>query len=304
MRTYLFLSVLLVGSIYAIQPDYISKDRKDEPFYEIELLYDSLGIPENYKAYINTPICEADKCYWVQIEFYWDLIGRFQQFDTIPGEGLTKLDHIPFTQADYEKLDRLLQNPDSPIGSYEKEDLVKDTRDSEIDGFTGATIREIKEIVIEGGVYSCYTLWHIAHGTIVDSLQQQTTQVFDQPLIEKLVGLKDQAVNYYLLNHFSTQDFSDYLPQFLNTLENSQGYYVKNALEKMPAEVVSDSLTQLFFARKFEAFNYFAQVALLKKLQPDKLTNTLKETLEKALDERSSSRNDSIIKLLDSANNY
>jgi hypothetical protein len=222
-------------------------------YLEIEVLTDKEGLPTGYQAYVKTPVCESDNCYIVQINFTWDLIGRFQKFDTIPGEGLTKLDHIPFTEEDYQKLERLLKDANSPLANYSKEELVSDTRSSEIDGFTGATVLEIKESVISGGVYSCYTLWHLAHGSVVDSLKTQTYAALDSALVEKIVQLQDQKVNYFLIERFKDQDYLEYLPQFLKTFESGSGYYAKNAIESMPVTALAQVIAQDFFATQFES---------------------------------------------------
>ena len=76
----------------------------DSLIIQLQSHLDSQGLLEIYSGRVSTPVCEGSKCYTIQILFYWDLIGRFHHFDSIPGKGLTKLDHIPFTTEDYEKL--------------------------------------------------------------------------------------------------------------------------------------------------------------------------------------------------------
>jgi hypothetical protein len=254
-------------------------------------------------ARVFTPVCEVDKCYAIQVDFYWDVTGRFHHYDTIPGQGLTKLDHIPFTDHDYVKLNYILSNPNSPLASYTKEELVRDVRSSEIDGFTGATINEIKETVIGGAVYSCHTLWHIAHGAVKDSIQKVTRKMFNKDLVGKLVNQKDQEINYFLIDNFSAMDFTKYLPEVLKTIEDGEGYFAKNAIEKMPAEVLTDSLSQRFFATNFSEINYFAQVALLKKLSGAAINEQLVNTLKENMDDRNSYKNDLIRQLIKEGNN-
>lgn len=265
---------------------------------KVDTLYDASGVPDGYQAHVHIPVCEADKCYAIEIIFRWDLIGRFLDYDTIPGSGLTKLDHIPFTEADYLRLRDILKNENSPLASYEKDQLVKDTRTSEIDGFTGATIAEVKENVIEGAVYSCYTLWHIAYGPLVNELQQITYGSFDEEVVQKLVGLKDQQVNYFLINNLNEEGFVSYRKFILQTIADGNGYYPKNAIEKIPTGIFQEDSTQLFFAKEFEKLNYFAQVALLEKLEHRKLHQSMITILAKQLDERDSYRNDLIRQLL------
>ena len=270
----------------------------DTLIIELQPHFDSLGLLEIYSGRVSTPVCEGSKCYTVEINFYWDLIGRFHHFDTIPGKGLTKLDHIPFTTEDYEKLNHILRSPTSLLSAYSKEELVKESRSSAIDGKTGATKAELKQSVIEGAVYSCHTLWHIAQGPMVDELQSVTQQLFTKDLIQKMVSGEDQWINYFLINRFSAGEFALYLSEVLRTIEDGEGYFAKNAFEKMPMEVINCQEALHFFANHFNDFDYYAQVALLQKLRADSLSFSLKEKLDEALDERDSYRNDLIKTLI------
>ena len=198
---------------------------------QLQVKNDSLGLLDGYMGRISTPVCEGSKCYTIEINFYWDLIGRFIHFDTLSGKGLTKLDHIPFTEEDYRKLEAILRTPISRLGAYSKEELVKETRSSAIDGITGATKVELKESVIEGAVYSCHTLWHIAHGPMVVELQSVTQRFFSKDLVQKLVSGEDQVINYFLINNFSAQEFALYLPEVLKLLN-----MVRATTQRMPSK--------------------------------------------------------------------
>ena len=277
---------------------------EDSISVDVLALYDSAGLLDGYKAEVFTPICEKDKCYAVTVDFYWDLMGRFVRYDTLPGEALTKLDHIPFEEEDYLTLHRILREAQSPLARYEKEELVRDTRMSEVDGLTGATISEIKNSVISGAVYSCYVLWHIANGPAVDSIRGVTIDRFDKRLVEKLVASEDQDINYFLINSFSQQDFERFLPQVLRTIQTGQGYYAKNAIDQMPKSLLADSATQEFFGSEFQDLNYYAQIALLKKLQAPLLSDKLILALEGSRSDRGSYRNELITSLIGGADDH
>lgn len=272
----------------------------DSTQFDITPLYDSLGLLDRYLVFVNTPICEVEQCYQVQLNLYTDLIGNFLHYDTLEGHELTKLDHIPFTSEDYQRLRHILSDDQSILSAYDKEELVENTRASEIEGFTGATVLEVKANVIEGAVYSCHTLWHIAHGPLMDSLQSRTAALLNPSLMDKLVDQNRQDINYFLINHCTEEEFAQYLPQLLRTIEQGAGYYPKNALEKIPAGVLNSQEAQKFFVHQFTKLDYFAQVALLKKLDRDALTENLKEILKGTLDQRSSLRNDLIQELTES----
>lgn len=275
-------------------------DADDSTEVQITPHLDSLGLLDGYQVYLNTPICEVEQCYKVQLNLYCDVIGSFVRYDTLTGHELTKLDHIPFTSQDYERLQNILINPHSVLERYKKEELVKDTRSSEIEGFTGATVLEVKRNVIEGAVYSCHTLWHIAHGQLSDSLKRLTASNLNRNLINKLVSRKNQQINYFLIDYCSEQQFQEYLPQLLSTFNDGQGYYAKNALEKIPKEALNSPRSQQYFSSNFNQLDYFAQVVLLKKLQKETLTPSLIQVLSEAKDQRSSLRNELITELTES----
>ena len=271
----------------------------DSAEFEITPLLDSLGLLDGYKVFVYTPICEVEQCYTVQLDFYTDAIGNFLSYDTLEGHELTKLDHLPFEEEDYQRLQQILSDPNSVLAAYKKEELVADSRESEIEGFTGATVLEIKRNVIEGAVYSCHTLWHLAHGALVDSLKISTALAFDQALVNKLVAQNQQQVNYFMLEYFDTQDYEQYLPQMLQTIEQGAGYYPKNALEKMPISVLNSEAAQEFFTNHFLELDYFAQVALLRKLDGEVLTEPLKNVLVQSTEERNSLREQLIRELVE-----
>lgn len=293
MRNLIFLIIafsFLFGSTSIIKEEELS--------FEFEIISDKNGLPDTVQAFIKSPVCEKDKCYEIQIIMRWDLIGRFREYDTLTGQGLTKLDHIPFIEEDYQKLDRLLKDPNSPIGDYKKEDLIHDTRKSDIDGFTGATIREINEIVVGGGVYSSYTLWQLANRKFTDSIKRMTTSLLDQKLINKLISKHDLAVNYFIINNLNPSDFLNYRNEIIEMITINKGYFVKSAIEKMPREIFQDSIIQDFFAKRFRTFNYFTQVAFLKQLNSISLIPSLKKELMSQKDNRNSLKNNLIEKKL------
>lgn len=272
--------------------------KEEEPFYEFVIVRDKDGLPDSYVAYIKSPVCEKDKCYEIEINMRWDLIGRFKEYDTLSGKGLTKLDHIPFSDQDYQKLSQLLKDFNSPIGAYRKEELIHDTRKSEIDGFSGATIREINDIVVGGGVYSCYTLWQLANRKFTDSILKMTLGSLDKKLMKKLVNMKDQGINHFIINNLGTSDFLNYRDEILEMIVPRRGYFAKTVIQKMPSEIFKDTITQAYFAEHLSSFNYFTQIALLKQLNTIPLTPAMKNTLMNQKEDRNSLKNKLIQNLI------
>ena len=58
----------------------------------------------------------------------------------------------------------------------------------EIDGISGATPKSISNAIVEGAVYTCYTIWHLANGYIRDHIQKLTDSICtSESLLDKLV---------------------------------------------------------------------------------------------------------------------
>lgn len=264
-----------------------------------QTVLDDQGIPDFYVAHVKTPVCEESQCYDIEVLLQFDLTGQFLGLDTLAGKGLTKLDHIPFTDGDYRQLQYLLMDERSPLGRYEMEALITDTRNSELDGFTGATILEIRDIVVDGGVYSCFTLWNLVHRNLKFITQERTKALFDNGLIRKMASYKEERYYYFIINNLASEQWLLYEEALLPLLTFDQGYFLKNAFEKMPVEFLENEVVQIFFAKRFAALNYFAQVAFLKRLDGVAISWSLHQALQRELNASKTLKNQLIEALLD-----
>ena len=83
---------------------------KDSVEVEVFGMFDAENTIEGYSARVFTPICEDSVCYAVELDFYWDVLGNFKEYGLVPGMPLTKQEHEPFTEEDYEKLAVILSD--------------------------------------------------------------------------------------------------------------------------------------------------------------------------------------------------
>ena len=128
-----------------------------------------------FYRHFTTAVCESRECYPVEITFYWDFAGNYLGFEVPGDKPLTKLNHKPFTDNEYDKLDAVLRDPYSKLKYYSYYDLVSNDAgadSSSVDATTGATLNEVSEIVVKGAVYSFYRLWHLANGNIINQIRR------------------------------------------------------------------------------------------------------------------------------------
>ncbi len=228
----------------------------------VEKQKDSLG----YVADIKVPVCEDRICYDVKIAFHWNLVGELDRFVISEKEPLTKLDHVLFSKEDYEKLEKILKNKDLNFVKLTPKELVEPNTGPKVDAYSGATNTTIKNEVIEGALFTCYTLWHIVNGVVIDSIKAHTKNALNPSLIQKMMAERKISYYYFLLNELSEKELFDNLDLFLKVIPQSEGYFAKNAFEKFPDYFYETPKIQDFVKNNFLKIDYFSQKALVSKL--------------------------------------
>lgn len=286
MIKYMVLAVAGLIASFTMMPDpqFYEKDNDpkrelvkqvetDSIQYELWLLYDNNDTPAQFMAEIFTPVCYSNKCYPVYIDFFWDLLGNYQYYKVPKGEMLTKNDHEPFTKDDYEHLQRILQNESSLLGEYAAEDLVSSTESESptgVDAVTGATSKTIQNEVISGAVYSCYTLWHIAHGEITDSILSHTESTYSEEDIVRFLASENHKYQYWALDKIFKGDLLDkekYAAPVLNILRGKNIFISQYLIEKLPKEMFAGKERQQWLWETYLISPYRLQLSLLDKLK-------------------------------------
>ena len=130
--------------------------------------------PRLFYCDLETSVCADGECRLASIKVYWNLIGNYVGYGIHNEDPLTKYDHDPFEREDYEKLHQLLLDNNSILRRKTMYDLVdkvpidsiSKNNSNNIDGLSSGTKKEIASAVVKGGLYSCYTLWHLVHGEV------------------------------------------------------------------------------------------------------------------------------------------
>ncbi len=138
---------------------------------------DEKGLPVYYYMDINEYPCDTKECYRMDVRIYWDAWGNFLKLGFKDNAELTKINHKPFTDKDYEKLHVLLNNPESSMKYYQLHELSPEESEEEyysVDAISGATVVDVSYESVNGAVKTCYTLWHIVYGEYVDIIQSNT----------------------------------------------------------------------------------------------------------------------------------
>ena len=202
------------------------------------------GTPLHYYIELQTGVCYENECRPLDMLLYWNITGRYLGFELVNGEFLSKYDHEPFSQKEYEELHQLLADPFLPLGNYAFEDLVEipDTVNQSPDGVSGATAKDVLEYVVDGAAYTTHKLWHVVHGPVQQQVIQLTARNLDAFLFNEILKSSDQSDRTWALERIS----------LLSDLDGS----------------VIDSIVRVLLEGE-----HFQSYLLLRSLSPDQLSS-------------------------------
>ena len=174
--------------------------------------------PLAYSMWVDSVICRDKTCDVVKVQLHWDALGRYQRFEVAPGFQLTKLDHVPFSQQDLDKLQRILKDPESPLREVEKESMTakapqrskkSDKSSAAVDGVSGATVLTLKTAVIIGAGYTCYDLWHWSNGLLTDHIRDFTGKNSSKEKLMAYLAAKDTDSVIFSLEYLRKRRIAD-----------------------------------------------------------------------------------------------
>lgn len=257
----------------------------DTTEYTLQLALDEAGQPLYYFSNLFTPVCLTGECKPVYINFYWDLLGNYTRFDFPKGAVLTRMDHKPFKPEDYEKLQDILANTHSLLKDVSMEDLVgKGTENlaDSVDAKAGATLKTVKNEVIDGAVYTCYTLWHIAHGKVVTEMQRITETFKTDALLHRFLTDNNHHYQYWAMERVMNAEgnvAADFQSDIQQIIRGENIFTARFALQKVNPVFFADNARQQWLWETYQSAGYPLQLVILKKMATLPLTNVMAEQI-------------------------
>jgi hypothetical protein len=260
--------------------------------YTLKLALDDSGRPQYFFRNIFTPVCYTNECKPVYVNFYWDLLGNYMRYDLPKGKILTKVDHDEFKQEDYDKLADILSRPNSIFAELQMEDLITkgtDSLTSDVDAKTGATLKTIKNEVIDGAVYTCFTLWKIAYGDqVVSKMKNITGTYLDNDMLHSFLNSSNFHYQYAAMEKV-IDNKGQVKKEFEKDIEKVIGgknlFTARTALQKAGDNFFSGTPRQNWLWSTYQSASYPMQIAILKKLENIPLSVPFIENLTKTLPE-------------------
>jgi hypothetical protein len=180
--------------------------------YRVVQSTDENGFPAGYALTFTTHVCVDEQCRMVKVTMHWDALGYYERLEYPADTPLTKKKHVPFAAEDYAKLDQILKDRDSILGSQPLEifgALVPQPEVAGIDGWSGATPQAVKDAVVDDAAYTSWTMWRWANGEIVPKLRGLTEQRCTPDYLRHLLQSNDRRAVDFALKHITRHRPSD-----------------------------------------------------------------------------------------------
>ena len=270
---------------------------------KVELVLDQDGLPDYYRCHVNAPVCDDGLCRPLILDVCWDLLGNFTGFE-VPGSlPLTKWDHLEFTREDYLKLEEILGDKNSLLGTVTDVnalfDPVTKKISEKVDAVTGATLETVKNAVVPGAVYSSYTLWHIVNGEIPTAIRQRTGSCPGPDLIDKFLSSDHYPYHYEALEYLVRTGYEGHLTGLVRMMENCQPFVARKAVEMFPTDWVGAERFQQAITEIMCHLDYRAQELWLNRLMEVQVHPGTLETLTRGNERFSQVQLQRILELCD-----
>lgn len=191
---------------------------------EVVVLINEEQHPALYASEISTPVCADGECKLMNIKLYWTLLGEYAGFDRYSELPLTKHDHDEFKVEDYQKLHELLIDDKSILGRRSIDRLVEKPKMRTVNGvdaIAGATIARVKESVVSGALYSCYTAWKLVHGDIREQLKAHSLSVLNKNMIVDMLFSNNEDYHLFALAELTNAQYVEYYEQIAEVFRES-----------------------------------------------------------------------------------
>ena len=258
----------------AMVKNYHPLENEDLIISASDLVEVGAGTETFYFREVFTSVCESDKCYPVRITFYWNLIGDFVGFELPPGEELTKTDHQPFTQAEYEKLNKALNDPYSRLRYYSIGNLVNEPDSGTgVDAISGATNKEVLDIVVEGAVYTFHTLWNLANGPVKKKIKSISGASLSYDVLFQLLYHENPDYIIFAIKAIQERELqnSDFYLRLYELYEFEDEALANFAMNNIPIEILQSSNYQIKIIESLKNSDFSNRVILFNKIKTFKI---------------------------------
>ncbi len=213
-------------------------------------IQDEEGKPQEFYMDVESVVCGDQQCRIDVVRIYWDKLGRYNRLELPDNVELEKAEGEYFSSFDYNKLNIILKDEDSPLKDVYKSEIVGTVGGEGVDAMSGATILIEKSAYVQGAVWTCYSLWHWTHGETKQIIRDITGKSYSKSELQSLLQKNDYQ-HLAIDQLIKRKDFSEKtVDAILKAIEVSP-MLLKSSLpywEIAPNQIYLDIMQRLIFS--------------------------------------------------------
>ena len=218
------------------------------------------GFPVYYSRNISTGVCYDNQCKQLNITLYWNPTGRYLGFELPEKEFLSKDDHVPFTEEEYIRLNKLLSDPKLPLGDFTYNQIAAKNKAAlySVDGVSGATSKDVLEYVIKGSAYTTYTIYELVYGATQSEVESWTNQVLTDEFLEDILTESPYQDKLWVIDLIQGRlsHFSQSRDIVLDLMKSDDFSLAEKSLNSLIAEDLMDEEVQIKLMGEFHDFDF------------------------------------------------
>jgi hypothetical protein len=163
----------------------------------------------------------------------------------------------------------LLADYSLPLGGISFNRLIKasESETGSLDGVSGATSKEVAEMVVEGAAYTTYKLWNIVYGPTKDSITHLTEKQLTPDLVVLILQSPDIIDRVWALNRIDPtvqldSNLANTLLEIISGCDDFLAYSAMNAID--PVHLDSDDFQSGLFSKYVEV-NHSIKKMIIEK---------------------------------------
>ena len=228
------------------------------------------NIPLHYFKKVKGEVCDEKECRLLDIIVYWNITGRYLGFELPKGEFLSKYDHNPFSENEYQQLHTLLADESLPLDKVSFEKLIEQpqNKQEDVDALSGATSKNIANMVVKGAAFTTYKLWNTVNGTTMDIVSEFTEKQLTPVLLYRILQSEDVTDQLWALQRMDVvKVLTSQLEDTLLEIISSEDFYLSySAINAIDANHLKSVELQNCLFSIYQKTNHSIKTAILKKL--------------------------------------
>ncbi|MBD1424303.1 hypothetical protein [Sphingobacterium arenae] len=227
------------------------------------------GDPISYYRKISTEVCFDGSCRLLRVDLYWNVTGRYLGFELPPKGFLSKAEHEPFNEQEYQQLHAILADSLSPIGNFNYQNLIPQSSAAEgVDAVTRPTSKDVLPYVVKGAVFTTHKMWNLVYGQVQRDVEHATEAALNPEFLLDMLNSDDIWDRYWALDrmHMLSDHPLQVKDKVVGFLCDSSYNLVLHALTVLPKDWGEDSSFQQKLWLAFDCVPPALKPKLMEKL--------------------------------------